>query len=290
MPAGLKSTIASPDDTCTGCKKSQAELGVPLKICAGCKTALYCSKKCQEAERKGHGSDCQAIRAGASSLSGPTPPPVPAAPPLSSINLTADRPSRPLDARDTPLPEGKRQIWIASNMAKLQRDGQELIIEDILRKRRQKKWYDAQALACRVRAWSEPQIYLLAGYFRRETYLSVLPRAEVIRQLIDCFRLRISDEYVFNAQLIGVYGQEDPTPFFVDFMDKVERSGTLPEWWTVENRREAELLSQDETGGNCIRYRVGPGGLISNHGGDVVMALKLRGLAAKVYGPGVHAD
>jgi MYND finger len=45
-------------EVCVKCKKSPASLSRPLKRCAKCKGALYCSRECQTADWKTHKKVC----------------------------------------------------------------------------------------------------------------------------------------------------------------------------------------------------------------------------------------
>lgn len=110
------------------------------------------------------------------------------------------------------------------------------------------------------------------------------------RQIIDAFRLRTEDEYVFNLQHIGVYAREDPTGLFKEFLDLAEKSGVLPVWWTAEKRGEVQRLSQEKAGGSYLHHAIERSDVIEEYGGDTVMPLKLRALGEKVYGRAVHAD
>lgn len=50
---------ASPEDpTCTSCDKLQSSLPEPLKRCAKCQTARYCSRDCQNLDWKTHKRTC----------------------------------------------------------------------------------------------------------------------------------------------------------------------------------------------------------------------------------------
>src|ERR1700722_699937 len=79
-----------------------------------------------------------------------------------------------------------------------------------------------------------------------DDHLHELSENEAFTQLIDCFRMRMEDEYTFGQNNIGIYAQEDPIPVFKRFLDLAEsRSGLLPPWWNAEKRRECERIAVD---------------------------------------------
>lgn len=137
--------------------------------------------------------------------------------------------------------------------------------------------------------WSIP-FFLLDPHGPPAAYLSSLSQGEAMRQLIDTFRLRMEDEYVFNLENLGIYGDEDPAPLFTVFLDKAEKSGVLPAWWSGKKRKEVKRMSQDREGGWCIHNSVVRESIIQAYDGDVVMPLKLRGLGEKIYGEAVYTN
>jgi len=55
------------------------------------------------------------------------------------------------------------------------------------------------------------------------------PLTEVYTLLIDSWRMRVEDEYTYQAKNQGVYAFEDPVPGFRDSLEKAERKqGVLP--------------------------------------------------------------
>jgi mitochondrial splicing suppressor protein 51 len=119
-----------------------------------------------------------------------------------------------------------------------------------------------------------------------DDYLHKLPEKEAFAQLIDCFRLRVEDEYVFGCNNIGIYAGEDPRPEFKEFLDLAEsRKGILPSWWNSEKRKECERMAVDSDGWNDINCAVEKPD-IQEHYGDNSMPMKLRVLGEKIYGKG----
>jgi splicing suppressor protein 51 len=117
-------------------------------------------------------------------------------------------------------------------------------------------------------------------------FLHKLAEKEVFAQLIDCFRMRVEDEYAYGCNNIGIYAGEDPRPAFRGFLDLAEkREGILPGWWNVEKRKECERVAVDEEGWNDINCAVEKNDIME-HYGDNLMPMKLRILGEKVYGKG----
>ncbi|KAG9240118.1 hypothetical protein BJ878DRAFT_484137 [Calycina marina] len=85
---------------------------------------------------------------------------------------------------------------------------------------------------------------------------------EVFEQLIDCYRMRVEDEYVFCGDAGGIYSGEDPTDEFMEFLDQAEsRKGLLPQWWIEKSD-------------------------IQEHYSNLLMPMSLRVLGEKIYGKG----
>jgi mitochondrial splicing suppressor protein 51 len=118
------------------------------------------------------------------------------------------------------------------------------------------------------------------------TKLQGLPEKDAFIELIDCFRMRMEDEYIFGGNNFGIYGDDDPLPVFRKFLDLAEkRQGLLPTWWNKQKRRECERLA---TGGDpwadiscCVEKSD-----IQEHYGDGTKPMMLRILGEKIYGKG----
>jgi len=117
-------------------------------------------------------------------------------------------------------------------------------------------------------------------------YLHHLPDNEAFVKLIDCFRMRVEDEFVFGLKNIGIYNNEDPLPVFKEFLDLAEsRPGLLPTWWNREKRRECERLAVDSSQWGDINRSVSKAS-IQEHYRDSMMPMLLRVLGEKIYGKG----
>lgn len=121
---------------------------------------------------------------------------------------------------------------------------------------------------------------------QQDNFLHTLSEDDTYAQLIDCFRMRLEDTYVFGCDNIGIYGGEDPRPAFAEFLDLAEsRERILPPWWTAAKRAECQMRAVDESQWSGINYAVEKHD-IQEHYGDTMMPLKLRVLGEKIYGKG----
>lgn len=119
-----------------------------------------------------------------------------------------------------------------------------------------------------------------------DDYLHALPEKEAFAQLIDCFRMRMEDEYTYGQNNIGIYAEESPVPVFKRFLDLAEsRPGLLPPWWNAAKRRECETMAVDSNGWSDINCAIEKSD-IQEHYDNNSMPMMLRVLGEKVYGRG----
>jgi len=118
-----------------------------------------------------------------------------------------------------------------------------------------------------------------------DNYLHKLSEKDAYNQLIDCYRMRVEDDYKFAGDNRALYAGEPPLPDFKHFLDLAEKGtkGLLPKWWTQDKRRACERLAVDSTQWSDINCAVEKPD-IQEHYGDNVMPMKLRLLAEKIYG------
>lgn len=117
-----------------------------------------------------------------------------------------------------------------------------------------------------------------------------LPENKAYTQLIDAYRLRVEDEYVFTGEVGSdtLYGSGRPIEDFRRFLNKAEkRSGLLPPWWSSTKRSACEKVAMDKNGWSCLAFAVEKSD-IAEHYDDPIMPMQLRMLAEKVYGKPVH--
>ncbi|PMD30659.1 hypothetical protein L207DRAFT_592419 [Hyaloscypha variabilis F] len=119
-----------------------------------------------------------------------------------------------------------------------------------------------------------------------DDYLHKLSEKDAYIQLINCFRMRMEDEYAWGANNYGIYGGESPVPVFKKFLDLAEKGNKLlPSWWSKEKRRECERLALGGDSWADISCAVEKSD-IQEHYGDGMMPMKLRILGEKFYGKG----
>ena len=115
-------------------------------------------------------------------------------------------------------------------------------------------------------------------------YLHRFPEKSVFHQLIDCYRLRVEDDYMFAADTRGLYNGDDPLTDFQEFLDLAEtRSGILPSWWSNLKRGECEEMAVGTKQWSDLNAAVEKQDII-DHYGDPSMPMKLRLLAERIYG------
>lgn len=119
-----------------------------------------------------------------------------------------------------------------------------------------------------------------------DDYLHAFPEKEAFAQLIDCFRMRMEDEYTYGQNNIGIYAEESPVPVFKRFLDLAEsRPGLLPPWWNAAKRRECERISVDRNGWSDINCAVEKSDIMEHYKNNS-MPMMLRVLGEKIYGRG----
>lgn len=132
---------------------------------------------------------------------------------------------------------------------------------------------------------TNPLFDLLGG-----SALHQLPEKEVYTYLIDSYRMRVEDDYVFTGEISynSLYGGGQPINDFRRFLNMAEkRRGLLPSWWSVAKRRECEKVAVDESGWSCLAFAVEKSD-IQEHYGNPMMPMQLRVFAEKVYGKPVY--
>ena len=118
----------------------------------------------------------------------------------------------------------------------------------------------------------------------QDNYLHQFSEKDAFHQLIDCYRMRVEDDYKFAGDTRGLYNGDDPLPDFQEFLDMAKtRSGILPSWWSDAKRKECEKMAVDEAEWSDLNAAVEKQDVIE-HYGDPLMPMKLRLLAEKIYG------
>jgi len=122
-----------------------------------------------------------------------------------------------------------------------------------------------------------------------KTWLHDRPEVDVYKLLIDCYRLRMEDDYNLegDADVDGLYGgAESGEPGFRRFLRLAEQKpALLPPWWSLE-KRAACLVSGRKTGAwsdlTCAIEKSD----LQEHYDDGAMPMQLRMLGEQIYGRG----
>ncbi|KAF9975362.1 hypothetical protein BGZ73_001004 [Actinomortierella ambigua] len=125
---------------------------------------------------------------------------------------------------------------------------------------------------------------------KARTWLHDRPEDDVYKLLVDAYRMRVEDMYVFEGELDedSVYGgaQDGGIRGFNHFLDEVEsHDGLLPPWWTPEHRVACVAYGarndKDHWSGLCWAVEKHD---IVDHYGDSLMPMQLRMFCEQIYG------
>jgi len=101
-----------------------------------------------------------------------------------------------------------------------------------------------------------------------------LDHTGVYNRVIDSYRMRIEDDYVYG-RIRGLYADEDPIPDFRRFLDMAEAKKLLPVWWDREKRAACESLAV-KSDGNCYLGHAVEKPDIQEKYSDQLMPMKIR--------------
>lgn len=122
-----------------------------------------------------------------------------------------------------------------------------------------------------------------------ETWLHNRPEQDVYKLLIDCYRLRMEDDYTFEgeADTDSIYGgASDGGRGFQRFLTLAKsKGGLLPSWWSEEKTSECIQLGMRNTGWSSLATPVEKSDIVE-HYGDPVMPMQMRMFGEQVYGRG----
>jgi mitochondrial splicing suppressor protein 51 len=121
------------------------------------------------------------------------------------------------------------------------------------------------------------------------TWLYNRPEADVYKLLIDTFRLRQEDEYMFkgDVEIGSVYdGGPSSEPGFVRLLKKIEdkKVELLPAWWDAA--KKAECLAFGRRDGWSSLAKMVEKSDVVEHYADPLMPMQLRMFGEQVYGSG----
>ena len=118
-------------------------------------------------------------------------------------------------------------------------------------------------------------------------YLSGLSEHDAFAAIIDAYRLRVEDKYVFRQNSSGLYAGEDPMPEFKRFLNLAEKGkNVLPVRWDKKKRRACERQANDKKEWSCVYFAAEERDIIEHYKNDS-MPVKLRMLAERVYGSNI---
>lgn len=122
-----------------------------------------------------------------------------------------------------------------------------------------------------------------------KTWLHNRPEQDVYKLLIDCYRLRMEDDYNLEgeADVDSIYGgAEHGGRGFQRFLSLAQsRRGLLPSWWSEEKASECMRLGIRNSGWSSLSSAVEKSDIVE-HYGSPVMPMQLRMLGEQVYGRG----
>lgn len=107
--------------------------------------------------------------------------------------------------------------------------------------------------------------------------------------LIDTYRLRINDDYVFSGgvDVDSIYDTaRDGQAGFARFLKKVEKkSGLLPGWWAPAKAEQCAAFGSGRHPAYNLSRAVEKHDIIEKYG-DSMMPMKLRMFGEQIYGSG----
>lgn len=122
-----------------------------------------------------------------------------------------------------------------------------------------------------------------------KTWLHDRPEGDVYKLLIDVYRMKMEDNYVFEAHVDedSIYGgARDGRQGFERFLRLVEKQrGLLPSWWSKEKAEKCVAVGMKRDQWSYLGYAIQKDDVIE-HYGDRKMPMQLRMFAEQVYGCG----
>jgi len=126
-------------------------------------------------------------------------------------------------------------------------------------------------------------------FLRNASYLSSLPEIEAFAIIVDSYRMRVEDEYVFRGNVRGRYAEEDELLDFRKYLTQAEdKGGILPKWWSGAKRSACERFACDTNQWSDISCAVEKADIIE-HYKDRWMPMKLRMIGQLVTGSKVDS-
>lgn len=121
------------------------------------------------------------------------------------------------------------------------------------------------------------------------TYLHDRPEKDVHKLLIDCYRMKLDDDYTFDGDVAedSLYGGAAPTKGFKRFLRQAERrAGVLPNWWNAGKAKECVATGARKDEEWTSLHAAVEKSDINDHHKNPQMAMQLRMLAEGITGRG----
>ncbi len=123
---------------------------------------------------------------------------------------------------------------------------------------------------------------------------SSAPKAEVYRRIINTYRFRVEDSYIYSGKEIGWttdYRGKPPTDEFRSFLYKIQKTRLLPDWFDSEARAETMKLAKDANGDVYIGHAIDAEDIEAAHQVEGQSMVPLMRRAAEcIYGGGFEYE
>jgi splicing suppressor protein 51 len=125
------------------------------------------------------------------------------------------------------------------------------------------------------------------GALSEGKYLHNMSEKDAYCALIDSYRLRVEDEYMFSGvkkEFSLLANNPQPLRGFQQYLDRVKaKARLLPPWWSADKRQACESLAQDRNQWSCIFVSASKSDII-DHYGNSMKPMQLRMFAEEVEG------
>ncbi|KEF59812.1 uncharacterized protein A1O9_04660, partial [Exophiala aquamarina CBS 119918] len=137
---------------------------------------------------------------------------------------------------------------------------------------------------CQKDHWTKhkPFCNLAQGKGSKKAYLTSYEHDEVLRVLIDTYRMRVDTDHSAREEDHGLYypgksidglvwAKGDATEDFQRFLDLAETAGILPKWWTFEDRMNCLAWAINKEDPESIFKPVDQTEIFTRYGGDTAI-------------------
>lgn len=256
---------------CTKCAKPETSLSIPLKWCAKCKGSFYCSRECQQQDWKVHKKICSKQAAKAAQISNAT-----------SAGRNGSSVGNYMGGTAVSTSGSSFQDVMARSLEAARAAGIDTGEDE-------EEWEDEDGGGNNEDFVSEFKRRLAvsdSGFSSNRagsaSSLDSLPHEKAYKFIVDAYRFRLDDEYNQTGDVSNdsLYGGGDPHADFKRFLNKAEKKGALPSWWSPAKRKECEKVSRP-----LVVCEVEQSDLRDEYPENPFITMELRALAEKVYGP-----